>query len=59
MFVCPPLKDASSGELVGIAIWDSEEAFQAAGPALMKATEGDDFDSWEMEPIRGRRLKPA
>ena len=53
------LKDVSSGELVGIAIWDSEEAFQEAGPALTKATEGDDFDSWEMEPIRGRRLKSA
>ena len=59
VFVCPPLKDTSSGELVGIAIWDSEEAFQEAGPALTKATEGDDFDSWEAEPIRSRRLKPA
>lgn len=53
------LKDISSGELVGIAIWDSEETYQAAGPALMKATEGDDFDSWEMEPIKGRKLKPV
>ncbi len=50
------LKDENSGELVGIAIWSSKESFLAARPALMKATEKDDFDSWEKEPTRGHRL---
>jgi heme-degrading monooxygenase HmoA len=53
------LKDESTGELVGLAIWDSKESFLAARPALMKATENDDFDAWESEPVRGHRLKPV
>jgi hypothetical protein len=51
------LKDADSGELLGLAIWNSEESYLAARPALAKATEGDDFDSWETVPIKGRKLK--
>lgn len=50
------LKDESTGELFGIAIWDSKESYLAARPALMKATEKDDFDAWEKEPVRGHRL---
>ena len=53
------LKDETTGELVGIAIWDSKESFLAARPALMKATEKDDFDTWEKEPIKGHRLRPV
>jgi heme-degrading monooxygenase HmoA len=53
------LKDEKTGELVGLAIWDSKESFLAARPALMKATENDDFDAWEKEPIRGHRLAPV
>ena len=52
------LKDENTGELVGIAIWNSKESFLAARPALMKATEKDDFDAWEREPMRGHRLTP-
>ena len=50
------LKDENSGELFGLALWDSKESYLAARPALMKTTEGDDFDSWEVEPMRGHRL---
>jgi heme-degrading monooxygenase HmoA len=53
------LKDENTGELVGIAIWPSKESFLAARPALRKATENDDFDSWEKEPIRGHLLTPV
>jgi hypothetical protein len=53
------LKDENTGELVGIAIWDSRESFLAARPALGRAVEGDDFDAWEQEPIRGHRLAPV
>jgi heme-degrading monooxygenase HmoA len=41
------LKDENTGELVGLAIWDSKESFLADRPDLMKATENDDFGSWE------------
>ena len=44
------LKDERSGALVGLAIWDSREAYEAAGPALMAAVEGDDFDDWREGP---------
>jgi hypothetical protein len=53
------LKDENTGELVGIAIWQSKESFLAARPALMKATEKDDFDAWEKERTRGHRLTPV
>jgi hypothetical protein len=43
------LKDEKTGALVGLAIWDSKEAYEAAGPALMKAVEGDDFADWHEE----------
>jgi heme-degrading monooxygenase HmoA len=51
------LKDVNSSELVGLAVWDSEEWFLAARPSLAKATEGDDFEAWESKPITGRKLK--
>jgi hypothetical protein len=40
------LKDERTGALIGLAIWDSREAYEAAGPALMNAVEGDDFREW-------------
>jgi hypothetical protein len=40
------LKDEKTGALLGLAIWDSKEAYEAAGPALMKAVEGDDLGDW-------------
>jgi len=40
------LKDERSGALVGLAIWHSKEAYEAAQPALIKAVEGDDFSAW-------------
>jgi heme-degrading monooxygenase HmoA len=40
------LRDERSGALVGLAIWDSEEAYAAAGQALVEAVSGDDFASW-------------
>lgn len=45
-------KDRRSGALVGFAIWESMDALTAARPALGAATEGDDFDLWEAEPVR-------
>ena len=53
------LKAENAEQLVGLAIWDTEESYLDARPALMKATEGDDFDAWEKEPVRGFKLKPV
>ena len=44
------LKDERTGALIGLAIWDSREAYEAAGPALMRAVEGDDLEAWHPEP---------
>jgi heme-degrading monooxygenase HmoA len=51
------LRDRSTGILVGLAIWESEEARRAARAALSAAVEGDDFDTWESEPITGFSLE--
>ena len=44
------LKDERSGALIGLAIWDSEKAYEAAGPVLMEAVKGDDLAAWHVEP---------
>jgi heme-degrading monooxygenase HmoA len=41
------LRDRETGTLVGLALWDSEEAFQAGVPRMRTAVEGDDLLSWE------------
>jgi heme-degrading monooxygenase HmoA len=44
------LRDQNNGTLVGLAIWDSQEAWQAARPAMWAAVEDDPFDEWEDTP---------
>jgi len=51
------LRDVRDGTLMGMAIWDSADALAAARPALAAATEGDDFDAWESEPVRAFLLE--
>jgi len=46
------LRDMRSGVLVGLAAWESAAALEAARPALAAATETDDFDAWELEPVQ-------
>jgi hypothetical protein len=41
------LRDRESGALVGLAIWESEAAFDAGVPRMRTAVEGDDFLAWE------------
>ena len=53
------LRDLTSGALVGFAVWESAEALQAARPALAAATEGDDFDAWEAEPVQVYLMEEA
>jgi heme-degrading monooxygenase HmoA len=41
------LRDRESGTLVGLAIWDSEEAFESGVSRMRAAVEGDDVLAWE------------
>lgn len=42
--------------LVGLAIWESEEAFAASVHLALAAVADDPFDEWEAEPVTGYRL---
>jgi heme-degrading monooxygenase HmoA len=44
------LQDRDSGALVGLAIWDSREQWEAAHPAMLEAIKEDPFDEWEDTP---------
>lgn len=51
VFVAPyPFKDPEKGTLMGISIWESEEAFQAALPALQEARKNAPSHNWESKP---------
>ncbi len=52
-------KDDNTGLLVGIAIWDSKAAWEAAVPAMAAAVEDDPFDDWEEEPPQVFYLTPV
>ncbi|HEX2910580.1 MAG TPA: hypothetical protein VH186_07205 [Chloroflexia bacterium] len=45
------LRDSRTGQLVGLAIWDSKEEMLKARPAMEEAVKDDDFDAWEAEPV--------
>ena len=53
------LRDRQTGTLVGITMWDSEEAFHAGVPRMRAAVEGDDFDAWEADPPDVYLLDPV
>ena len=50
------LADAGSERLVGLAIFESEEAFRELAPRARAAVEGDPFEVWEQVDIDGLRL---
>lgn len=50
------LGDANSARLVGLAIFESETAFQELAPLARAAVADDPFDVWEQVPIDGLRL---
>jgi heme-degrading monooxygenase HmoA len=41
------MRDARSGKLVGLAIWESREAFDRGVEAMRAAVEDDPFPDWE------------
>jgi heme-degrading monooxygenase HmoA len=44
------LRDRGSGNLVGLAFWDSKEHWQAARRIMLEAIKDDDFHDWEDKP---------
>jgi heme-degrading monooxygenase HmoA len=50
------LSDPESDVLVGLAIWESEDAFHASVDLARTAVADDPFDEWEAEPVLGYRL---
>ena len=44
---------------MGLAIWESEESFQASVHLAREAVADDPFDVWEAEPVVGFRLTEA
>jgi len=43
-------QDATAGTIMAISIWESQEAFQAAMPAMREALKDILFDEWEARP---------
>lgn len=50
------LEDAADGVLVGLALWESEDAFLGSVQSARQAVADDPFDEWEAEPVQGFRL---
>lgn len=50
------MADEGSDRLVGLAMFESEAAFQKLAPIARAAVADDPFDVWEREPIDGFRL---
>jgi len=43
-------QDANLGTIMAVTIWESQEAFQAAMPAMREALKAIPFDEWEARP---------
>jgi len=43
-------QDQRSGRLVGLALWESEEAFRASAERIFQAAADDPFDQWCEQP---------
>ena len=43
-------QDASLGTIMALTIWESQEAFQAARPAMIEALKAIPFEEWEARP---------
>jgi heme-degrading monooxygenase HmoA len=45
------LRERGSGALLGLALWESEAAWQAGSGRLRAAVNDDPFDEWLAEPL--------
>jgi heme-degrading monooxygenase HmoA len=53
------LRDQDQGALIGLAIWDSREAFEAGVEFMRSAVEDDPFEEWEDDPPEVYLLEEA
>ncbi|MFT4109949.1 hypothetical protein [Propionicimonas sp.] len=49
-------EDAAAGVLVGLVLWESEDAFRTSVHLAREAVADDPFDEWESTPPEGYRL---
>ena len=54
-----PWREIDGDRLVGLAIWESREAFLAAAPGIFAAVADDPFDEWHAEPVVSLQLEEA
>jgi hypothetical protein len=60
IFVAPyPFKDPEKGTLMGISMWESEEAFNAAAAVLRQARQNSPSHEWEAKPTEVYTLHSA
>jgi hypothetical protein len=52
-------RDARSDRLIGLAIWESREAFEAGAPGIFAAVAGDPLMEWSTGPPDSFHLSPA
>jgi len=52
------LKDPRNGDLVGLAMWETKEAWLTARPAMQEAVKDDPFEDWEDTPPEVYQLEP-
>lgn len=43
-------QEASPGPMMALTIWESQEMFQAARPAMLEALKAIPFEEWEARP---------
>jgi heme-degrading monooxygenase HmoA len=43
-------RDQRTGRLIGLALWDTQESFQASAERIFRAVQEDPFDQWLEQP---------
>ncbi len=51
------LRDAEAGVLVGLALWQSRQKFEAGVAPMREAVKDEPFDEWESADVEGYRLE--
>ncbi|GIG56369.1 hypothetical protein Lfu02_07410 [Longispora fulva] len=52
-------RDAKSDRLIGLAMWESQEAFEAAAPGIFAVVADDPLTDWWTKPPDSMHLHPA
>lgn len=54
-----PWREVDGARLVGIATWETREAFEAASPGIFAAVADDPFELWETRSAESLYLENA